>query len=277
MDLKFDRSSVGSAYTFRDYRSLDSNALFSDLSCVNWCECWGLSTVNEKLDFLNNKISNAFNKHIPVRIRKVKSTSCPWYNNKVRAAIKARNKAYSHWRRKRCDADWESYKVARNLATRIIKVEKCKFFSSRLDPALPPGALWRNLKSLRVCGKVVPECTLSADILNNAFVQSPICSLKPVNVVPCVSSCYSGSKFEFSAVSEYDIIRCISRIGTNATGADGIPIKFIKIILPFILSTIMHVINHSITTSCFPQAWKVAMVRPHPKSKVPSSPGTLDP
>lgn len=57
-------------------------------------------------------------------------------------------------------------------------------------------------------------------------------------------------------------------IKSKAVGLDGIPIAFLKIIFPDILPQVTHILNYSIMSSTFPNAWKLSKVLPtHKKGK----------
>jgi hypothetical protein len=71
-------------------------------------------------------------------------------------------------------------------------------------------------------------------------------------------------------VEEDEVFAAIMSIGSGAVGADGFSLKFLKIVLPHILSVITHLFNFSITTSTFPSAWKTALVLPLPKCGSPT-------
>jgi hypothetical protein len=60
-------------------------------------------------------------------------------------------------------------------------------------------------------------------------------------------------------------------------GVDGISVKFLKLLLPFICCHVMHVFNHAITSSVFPSMWKLAIVRPVAKVGTPSGPSDFRP
>jgi hypothetical protein len=66
--------------------------------------------------------------------------------------------------------------------------------------------------------------------------------------------------FGFSNVNSRDIFIAIHRIGSNAIGLNKVPLIFIKIFLPSILSVVTHIFNTSITSGCFPASWKISKV-----------------
>jgi hypothetical protein len=77
-----------------------------------------------------------------------------------------------------------------------------------------------------------------------------------------------------------DLNECLSAFGSitsNVVGDDGISVKFLKLLLPFICCHVMHVFNHAITSSVFLSMWKVAIVRPVAKVGTPSGPSNFRP
>jgi hypothetical protein len=61
-------------------------------------------------------------------------------------------------------------------------------------------------------------------------------------------------------------------ITLNAVGSDGISLQFLKLLLPFIIDHVLHVINHAITCSVFPTLWKSVIVWSVAKVASPSCP-----
>jgi len=87
--------------------------------------------------------------------------------------------------------------------------------------------------------------------------------------VPDASVDLNSGGFSFENVTESDVVLACSEIHSNAIGLDGIPIKFIKIVLSFILPFLTFLINSCLTQSIFPSQWKRARVLPIPKVKIP--------
>lgn len=75
--------------------------------------------------------------------------------------------------------------------------------------------------------------------------------------------------FSFANVSQLDVARVVYSIKSNAMGLDGLPLIFIKMILPFIGPVLTHIVNFAFTSSTFPRAWKLSKVLPvHKKSRL---------
>lgn len=81
----------------------------------------------------------------------------------------------------------------------------------------------------------------------------------------------------FRCVSEIEVIEAMSRVKSWSVFVDGITIKFIRIIFPYISSILVDLFNCILTTSTCPTAWKNALVVPIPKTRVIHEPNGLRP
>jgi hypothetical protein len=63
----------------------------------------------------------------------------------------------------------------------------------------------------------------------------------------------------------------IHQIRSNAIGADGVTIKFLKIILPQIVPYVTHVFNTVLMSSSYPALWKLSKIMPVAKTNDPGS------
>jgi Reverse transcriptase (RNA-dependent DNA polymerase) len=75
--------------------------------------------------------------------------------------------------------------------------------------------------------------------------------------------------FIFRTVSFCDVKKAIRSVKSNAVGLDGIPLKFIKLLLPGKISPVAHIFNKTISSKTFPSAWKVPKIAPVAKVKDP--------
>lgn len=73
--------------------------------------------------------------------------------------------------------------------------------------------------------------------------------------------------FSFRSTDSLEVFDAILQIKWESTGADGVPLKFIKLIFPIISDQIVHILNAVITTSTFPLQWKIGRVIPIPKTR----------
>jgi hypothetical protein len=73
-------------------------------------------------------------------------------------------------------------------------------------------------------------------------------------------------EFAFAGTFELEVFNTIYQIKSNAIGSDGVPIKFLRIILTHILPYVTHIFNSILTTSSFPMTWKLSKVMPVAKN-----------
>ena len=81
-----------------------------------------------------------------------------------------------------------------------------------------------------------------------------------------------NSSFQLREVSHSEVLRELKRLRADcSTGADQIPVKFLKSVAEYLASPLTHIINTCINSSYFPKAWKVARISLIPKVNNPKS------
>ena len=73
-------------------------------------------------------------------------------------------------------------------------------------------------------------------------------------------------KFKFECVTQYDGISAVVMVKSNSIGCDNMHPKFIRIILPMILSSMIHLFHTIIMSGMYPIKWKHAKIVPVRKS-----------
>lgn len=276
-----DNHTTSDILTFRDFKRIDFRLLLCDVMALDWSDAWYECNVNTKLEKFVSKVQLLYDIHVPIRSIKIQNKACPWYSKEVKVAINNRSKLYHKWKRNPTQAKWLTYKAARNHAVQCVRNSKSKFFQSKLNPLLPSKALWNNLRNFGVCSKNDFKCNIDPNILNDYFLSSSRASCLNVPT-PDFNECEinvvnSPQEFVFIPVSEIDVANSVKKVKSNAVGEDGVSIRFLKLILPYILSPLTHIINHCFTTSVFPLQWKLAQVIPRPKKPLAADPSLFRP
>jgi hypothetical protein len=75
-----------------------------------------------------------------------------------------------------------------------------------------------------------------------------------------VSRTNNVPEFSFAPASEGEICDAVMSIRSDAAGVDGIPLSFIKLLLPVILPVLTIIFNHMFVSSEFPGKWKTSVV-----------------
>lgn len=78
------------------------------------------------------------------------------------------------------------------------------------------------------------------------------------------------NSFAFVPVTEAHLASAINSTKLKTIGLNGIRLKFIKLILSFIVSRLLHIVNEIIVTSVFPKEWICSRVTTTPKVNNPN-------
>lgn len=180
-----------------------------------------------------------------------------------------RDKVLRRYKRFPTDENWSLYKKLRNRCSRMCRDAKRHHIHNSVQNFNSPQ-VWQFLRSIGI-GKVSNENNPVMDLeaLNMHFSKVPVTmdvntkfsTLKSLSELP-LPMCTS---FSFKPVTEQDIKKYILSISTKAVGTDGIQIQMLIPILEVLAPVICHIINFSLETSTFPQAWKKPTFYPYPK------------
>lgn len=95
---------------------------------------------------------------------------------------------------------------------------------------------------------------------------------------PITDDLQNMNKFEFHAVTEQDIEKIVKNIPSHkAPGHERVSARVYKDSLPATLPVITNLINSSLASNCFAQAWKSAKVIPNLQSGDPDEPENTRP
>ncbi|KAL9694178.1 hypothetical protein quinque_013463 [Culex quinquefasciatus] len=175
-----------------------------------------------------------------------------------------RDLAYKDWRTAASDVKdlkRRTYKTLRNRANSVIERAKKTFLGGYLDANIPSKLLWTRVKSLGVGkDKSSQPCDHDPDEVNRMFLSSftpaETRNDQHARILP------SQYNFSFRNVHYWEVVNAICEVKSNAVGMDGLPIRFLKIVLPLVIQQITHMFNLFINTSTFPNLWKHAKVLP---------------
>jgi hypothetical protein len=147
----------------------------------------------------------------------------------------------------------------------LVRKSKKRF----LDPNLAAKMLRKNLDSVRIRETLDDNITHTPDQLNTFFA-----TLQTVRLSNTDSDCaYDSLPVEFAFINTFQlgVYNAVHKIRSNAFAADGLPIKFLKIILPHILSYVIHVFNTVFMSSSYPVSWKLSNIMPMAKNNDPGN------
>ena len=270
--------------TFRDMKHLNQIELTEDAVKLPWQDIWTLKTIDEKVETFNELILQLYNKHAPLKTRRIARPPAPWLTDSVRSLMTERDTVYRKYRRSKDFKDLQEYKRLRNRTNQSIRNAKLRYAHNIIQPSLNPSEMWRNLEAmgLRQNKPQVETADIPLDTLNKYFTSFSLENNDPQTkrdtITKLISTaCPDRDKFFFSYITPDDVKKSILRIKSKAQGVDNITITLLHKLIDVILPTVTHIFNASIMTGTYPQLWKMALVRPLPKTKSPTVPSDFRP
>ena len=278
----------------RPWHRVDWNAFSLDILNANWNFFYSATDVNDKLYHFMSVWSAVVETHCPMLTRRVRRPGCPWLrDDAVRDVMAERDAARRVWAASRSVADRETYRRLRNRAKQMLTSARRTYLAELLRD--DSKRFWTRLKQFGADfsqRNSIPQppadgAGLSADQLNRhlADVGARVAADASQSVRrtdPAVQGprpymvCSSG--FAPHCVTLPELSRVTGQLSASrAVGVDGVPLSAIRSCLPVIAPHILHLINSSISSLTFPDAWKVATVTPIHKSGDPLNPVNFRP
>jgi hypothetical protein len=158
--------------------------------------------------------------------------------------------------------------------TKALYYEKVAYFKYNINNEIKnPNQLWKNLKST-LLPKNEPDLPFyfnDPNAINRHFLCLPCTAQTSISQLTHFEFLrFNKSVFRLEPVTSEKIITIIRGLKSNAMGCDGISLDMILMTLPNTLDIITKLVNTSLLTSSFPDAWKQAIVRPLPKVTNPT-------
>ncbi|XP_044760860.1 uncharacterized protein LOC123318307 [Coccinella septempunctata] len=262
--------------TYRDFDDFDCEAFLSDLRSERWRSFTREPNINKKVQIFNDILLSVYDRHAPVRRRRISKPRAPWLTERLRGLMRKRDRAFAAFRRSGSAEDWNEYKRMRNGTLAEIRRSK----TSYLLAASSDGneAVWKALKSLNVAkvnARAIPDCLKDAESISdfcsafNGVAGDDACTDK--------ISYYNNNSyrtepsFHFKIVSLEQIRTIMTGIRTKAVGDDDVTLDMLVHAFPVIESYVQHLVNSCIVAGVFPVQWKCAIGIPLPKTVEPTS------
>jgi Reverse transcriptase (RNA-dependent DNA polymerase) len=258
---------------YRDYRAIDLTKTRCSLESQNFSHIFRMTDPDDQIQYFNSAIVSVFQDNVPLKRCPLKNPDNPWMNFEISRMIAERDIAYNIWDKNRTEENRDRFLQLRKKTTKAIRASKRRLSGGQLNPKLPPKSLWRNLKNMGLKDDPAYESTFSAEELNSYYSSLSSRSPQLSTHSPAThSSDHTDELFSFRNVDDFEVKNAIYSVKSTAIGLDGISLKFIKLILPYILPYITFIFNTILTKSLFPKTWKISKVIPIAKVKDPRTP-----
>ena len=258
----------------RKYPKSAINGFGRWITTFDWSQLVSLTDVNDKTDYFSTMSWSMINKFFPLITVKLTNVDKEWMTPYVKSLISQRQKA--HLNKKNELRDCLDKKVKQEIikAKKNFKKEKVGLFDKQnpkdwyrqvnkiINNGKPKGLNVLNIPEL--AGRNNAEI---ANIINNHFAQ--ICKkYPPLDNNICSSE--NESKEELEMISEAYSYKLIQKFSKKSLGPGDLPQKIFKEFAPELAAPLRDIINCSLRSGVFPEAYKKAEIVPIPKCNPPS-------
>lgn len=246
---------------YRDYNHINIVALEEHIIRTDFSQIYNTGDVNLQLDFLNSLFIDLLN-YVPLRkVRQDKKVSVAKFSNEINYNRSLRDIALKTYFDNRNDENWENYRQLRNQTKHMIR-EWRKNHYVRLFNGSDTRKMWKVLRSAGALGDSCDHADIDVDLVNEAFIGNQLDSVDDLDFCGFANS---PNAFSFSNITMVELEQALLQVKSSSVGIDGISIKFLVKVFPYVSGHLLHFVNNILTTSVFPREWKVARILPIPK------------
>ena len=201
-----------------------------------------------------------------------------------------RDKAYKKASHSGLDSDWVRYRQLRNQATSKLRKDKQTWQQDKIaayEDGCNTGKLWKRIlgwlnwtstsspTKLISDGKLVTSPSGIAEVQNRYYIDKvrtirhnlPDQGRDPLNVLKDILQ-ENTAKYSTQPVEAAQVDMIIRELkNSKASGVDNLDTYILKLTREWIVPSVCHIINLSITSNRFPNKWKIAKVVPLYKGK----------
>ena len=283
----------------RSYRTFDKDSFAKQLRESNWDELYNSNTPDQAWSCILGKITMILDTMCPKRNFRIKNYRPDWMTNELIEQIKDRD--YFYFKAKKTgDSDyWNIAKYMRNMTNSNIRQAKKEFILDELRAHQDDAKkFWKVIQKVVPSGKkagkgdillkkegIYLEKGEVAHYINDYFINVGNVPMQEETIEgnlnqtggqdnnnnnnnPSGSSeCGENEKFGLGYVRESEVFRIIKEINTSkSSGLNGVNSTVVKEAFKSLTPEITFMMNLSIRTAVYPNAWKEALVIPIPKS-----------
>jgi hypothetical protein len=270
--IKFTRSARIKKYiTYRKLKTINLSEFKSDIHLpVNFD-----GTAEELLDCYNQVISDAIEKHAPLKSAKVTlRDSTPWQNDDIKTARTERRRAERKWRSSRLTVHRQIYLESRRNVTHLIRSAKFQYYSNLVhENSADQKALFGIINRLLYKDNKNPMPQHSSDEeLANKFasffsdkITSIVRELSPLassnnSEHDKLSSSFTFTKFTLPTIEE--VRKTVIKSPTKSCCMDPLPTWLLKECIDELAPIVTKIASLSMLSGIVPHQMKKAVVTP---------------
>ena len=224
-------------------------------------------------EILERWILQMVDKHIPSKTIRIRPNAPPWLDHNIKRLISLKNRYY----RKIINSDlfenqWSQYKKFRNYVHSQIKLNKKKYLSNQFSKST--SCFFKEINNL--LGQKKSTCHKPNEILSNNLIYKDKLEIANIlndyftsvdspdsNVLLKSKDNLPSKEFYFQKVEFNEIKKILFKLNPQKRGGiDNIPTIVYQTLSKTVIPALTSIINSSITSMCFPDIYKIALVTP---------------
>ena len=218
----------------------------------------------------------------PLKTARIKNASNEWFDREIAEKLSIRDELFKKFKSIRFNIDWEIYKEATNEVQKTIKQKKKQYLEEKLSENIAkPKEFWQMLKSLGLTNKKNSPSNICLKNKNGFLFNSlsiaetfkKYYSSLAENLVlklPRIQSiknyykkCNLNERLLFSKTESDKVFKILKNFdGSKAPGIDDLSGIFLKDGASLLATPITQLCNLSISSGRFPDACKIAKLKP---------------
>ena len=233
-------------------------------------------TIDEQVDKITQNILNAAELSIPNKDVTIRPKDQPWLHNEIRKAMRKRTRLHKIAKRTNQPYHWERFRTARNHVTNLIHDAKLTYFN-KLAENLKQGNIsdknwWKIAKRFISSNK---DTTIPPLNRNNTNYTTPFDKANLLNEYFCEQSNVDDSNASLPpfepprsnldniTITNEDVLDVLKLLNTSkASGPDFVHAKLLKEGANILSKHLCKLFNMSLSSSYFPNKWKLGNVVP---------------
>lgn len=254
------------------------------LSSFDW-QCIQEDDLNKKAETLSSRLKQCINKFLK-RVKVQKTNENKWFDNEIGQARKLRDTSFRKAAMVMDRNSWQNYHMARNKYTSLLRLKKSQFIQGKLTLAqgnsketwtilkkLLSGKSKKDVDMVEINGIKITNTEEIAEQMNISFIGSIVDINRSIpNVInnPSINieECKPRNSFKFATIDLTTLEKILLEM-KNKRDIDLVSPSILLDSLPVIGHYFMSIINESLISGIFPEAWKTTTVVPVPKVSRP--------
>ncbi|KAG7309940.1 hypothetical protein JYU34_004455 [Plutella xylostella] len=249
---------------------------------MDWESVTRMDNIDSMVNLFNSLILQLYDLHAPEKQICIRDPGYPWITDNIKHMMFLRNEAFNRFKNTKLDSHKDYYLDLKRLVNSALHNEKRAYYETFINKNSNNSAtLWKNLKNTVLRSHKdtdLPSHFNDPDAINKHFLDLPCKeNINFEELAYFETNKFCDSIFRLKTVNKETVQKIINNLKSNAQGIDRITINMISLTLSRTLDIITFIINYSISTFTFPELWKIALIKPIPKTTCPSTYGQLRP